>query len=239
MSDWSRKPISRSARDRWKKPGGRRGPARIWLGGVLLLGALGAAFHGVGAAARPDRLASAGAQSEVADLTRQVADLKGKLTVNQLKLDRLGEVTQYSSAYRVPADVARLIYDVSLAEGIHPSLGFQLVKVESGFRAHARSATGALGYTQVLLSTARGERPGITEAELLRPETNLHVGFRILKNLLGQFENDLELALKAYTLGPTGAVATLADTTAQDGQAYARAVMRGLRKLNKGQGSGS
>ena len=90
-----------------------------------------------------------------------------------------------------------------------------------------------------LLVGSEGTLAVITEAELLRPNTNLHVGFRILKKMLGQFENDLELALKAYTLGPSGAVATLADTTAQDGKEYARLVMAGLRKLNKESGPGS
>ena len=40
----------------------------------------------------------------------------------------------------IPADLAAAIYDIALSEGIDPALGFQLVKVESSFKATARSS---------------------------------------------------------------------------------------------------
>jgi soluble lytic murein transglycosylase-like protein len=155
--------------------------------------------------------------------------VRGDLAVKDLKLDRLTTVSQYSAAYHIPADVAGQIYDAALAEGIHPSLGYQLVKVESGFQARAKSSAGALGYTQIQLRTARSLDSTVTEQRLLGSETNLRLGFRWLKRLLGQFDHDLELALRAYNLGPTGALTALSDTASEDvGGAYARAVISGL-----------
>jgi hypothetical protein len=88
------------------------------------------------------------------------------------RLERLTAVARYSSLYNVPADLAGAIYDIALAEGIHPSLGgFQLVKVESGFKPGARRQRGAIGYTQ--LGSRRAQlRPGLTESALEDRDTN-------------------------------------------------------------------
>jgi soluble lytic murein transglycosylase-like protein len=220
-------------RPRRREPGG----LTRWIGqaGLLLVGglAVGAGLAGFDRlqAADPVAAASADAAAEVAMLTAELEAARGRLAVNDLELDRLRRVSRYSSLYKVPADIAAMIYDAALAEDIHPSLGFQLVKVESGFRAKARSSAGALGYTQVRLGTARAFDSTLTERELLRPETNLRIGFRILRGLLRQFDHDLDLALRAYNLGPTGAVRSLADTT--DGTAvesYVARVSTGVKR---------
>ena len=101
------------------------------------------------------------ANAEIIRLTSELADVKGQLAVTDLKLDRLTAVAQYSAAYRIPANLAGRIYDAALAEDLHPSLGFQLVKVESGFRSQARSTRNALGYTQVRIQTAREVDPTV------------------------------------------------------------------------------
>lgn len=170
------------------------------------------------------------ANLEIARLNGAVDEMRGKLAVSELQIERLTAVMDYSSSYRIPADLAGTIYDAAVAEGLHPSLGFQLVKVESGFRSHARSSRGAVGLAQVRLATARGIEPGITERELARPGRNLRIGFRVLRRYLRQFDNDLELALRAYNLGPTGALASLVDTaTTPGGAAYAGRVMQGVK----------
>lgn len=170
------------------------------------------------------------ASQELVRLANRVEELEGQLSVNELKVERLTRIGQYSAVYRIPANQAEAIYDAALAEGLHPSLGFQLVKVESGFRPTARSSKAAIGLTQVRLPTARELVPGITERQLEDTETNLRIGFRILRRLLRQFDNDLEMALRAYNLGPTGAVLSFADTTANARvAAYAERVMRGMK----------
>ncbi len=212
---------------------------RSLLGRALLLAAGGAVF-GVGqsiferlSATLPKPLASIEANLEISRLESVVDELKGRIAVTDLKVERLTIVGQYSAAYRIPADLAGLIYDAALAEGLHPSLGYQLVKVESGFLRNARSHRNALGLTQVRLATAREVDPSVTESDLLVPDTNLRIGFRVLRRLLRQFGNDLELALAAYNLGPTGAALARADTTAgatPAGTDYASKVMSGMKK---------
>lgn len=226
--------IARRRADRLKLALGR---------GLLLLGWTLALFAGIAAldglqAADPLPPGPDAVNEEIARLTAELEAAKGDVALKQLELDRLKLVAQYSSLYKVPSNVAAKIYDAALAEDIHPSLGFQLVKVESGFRPTARSPAGALGYTQVRLRTAREIDSTLTERDLLDPETNLRIGFRILRRLLRQFDHDLELALRAYNLGPTGAVESLADTSeALAGTAYAKAVMRGVTRATAPRGS--
>lgn len=212
---------------------------RSLLGRALLL-ATGGAVFGIGqsvferlSAELPKPLASIEANLEISRLESLVDELGGRISVTDLKVERLTIVAQYSAAYRIPADLAGQIYDAALAEGLHPSLGYQLVKVESGFLRNARSHRNALGLTQVRLATAREVDSTVTERDLLVPDTNLRIGFRVLRRLLRQFGNDLELALAAYNLGPTGAAMARADTTAgvaPAGTNYASKVMSGMKK---------
>jgi len=200
------------------------------LGWGLALTA-GLAILDLAQAADPEPATDEIANAEIARLQSALEGTRGDLAVKQLEIDRLKLVSQYSTIYKVPANVAGLVYDAALAEEIHPSLGFQLVKVESGFKPKARSSANAIGYAQVKLSTARDIDSTLTEAQLFEPETNLRIGFRVLRTLLKQFDQDLELALRAYNLGPTGALASLADTTeAAAGAAYARRVMKGVKR---------
>src|SRR2546426_5893327 len=63
------------------------------------------------------------------------------------------------------------IYTLSLHDAL--PISFRLVRVESGFNPKARSKVGAIGYTQVLPSTARLYEPGLTTAQLYDRGTNL------------------------------------------------------------------
>ena len=105
----------------------------------------------------------------------------------RIQLDRANAIMASSTKYQIPADLAASIYDIALSEGIDPALGFQLVKIESNFKANARSTMGAIGYTQLQVATARFYEPGVTERALMTDrELNLRVGFRFLNDLLGQ-----------------------------------------------------
>jgi soluble lytic murein transglycosylase-like protein len=101
----------------------------------------------------------------IADAKRMHAELdaaKGQLALMQSQLERANAVMHYSAQYKVSADIAGTIYDVALAEGIEPDLGFRLVRVESEFNDHATSPAGALGHAQVMPATERDNDPGIT-----------------------------------------------------------------------------
>ena len=198
------------------------------FGGALVVGTLAAMLTGLSAAppGPPDGSAAAG---QVAALRAELEDTRGKLNLAEVRIERLTAVTKYSGLYKVPADLATAIYDIALAEGIHPSLGFQLIKVESGFKAGARSDKGAIGYAQVRLKTARGYDPSLTERDLHDRDTNLRIGFRFLKDMLAQFDQDLQMALLAYNRGP-GRVVELISRGEDPSNGYAQSVLKGVRK---------
>lgn len=199
------------------------------VGGIVLVGTLAAALAGLTFGQRPSAPAATVVQAELVELQRELDLTNAKLAQAQVQLERLNAVARYSSLYSVPADLAGAIYDIARAEGIHPSLGFQLVKVESSFKRGARSNKGAIGYTQLRLKTARFYDAEATERSLHDRDTNLRIGFRFLKDLLAQFDEDLNMALLAYNRGPQRVVDMLARGE-DPANGYAEIVMRGLKK---------
>ena len=162
----------------------------------------------------------------IGSLGDQVAAAKGETDLLKIQLDRANAVMANSARYQIPADLAASIYDIALSEGIDPALGFQLVKIESNFKANARSPMGAIGYTQLQITTARFYEPGVTEGALTERDLNLRIGFRFLRDLLGKFDRDTQLALLAYNRGP----AKVTDILANGGDptnGYSDAVLEG------------
>jgi len=164
----------------------------------------------------------------IGSLGDQLAATRGEMDLLRLQLDRANAILASSAKYQIPADLAASIYDIALSEGIDPALGFQLVKIESNFKAGARSSMGAIGYTQVQVATARFYEPGVTEKALTERDLNLRIGFRFLNDLLGKFDRDTHLALLAYNRGP----AKVADILARGGDptnGYSDAVLDGYQ----------
>ena len=215
----------------------RAGPLeRILTRGALLLvtvaviGALAGWTKRAGAAddvAPPDtRLVV----RKMGSLEQQLQAARGELQLVKLQLERTNAIMANSIKYQIPADLAGDIYDIALSEGIDPALGFQLVKVESGFKANARSSMAAFGYTQLQVPTARFYEPGVTAAQLFDRETNLRIGFRFLRDLLEQFDHDMQVALVAYNRGPAKVAGILAKG-GDPANGYAEAVMEGYQPL--------
>src|SRR5256885_11912924 len=124
----------------------------------LLVSPGGGWAGGTTGASDTDRAPASGAEllGELRALRQQLDAKQGELEVARLQLDRVDAIMQYSTHYRLPADMATAVYDVALSEGIDPGLAFRLVKVESGFNPPAISHVGAIGLTQVLPSTEIG-----------------------------------------------------------------------------------
>ena len=149
----------------------------------------------------------------------------GIVDLQQAQIERLRRVTENSSKYGIPADLAERIEDIALAEGIDPKLAFGLVATESEFNRHAVSPVGAVGYTQLMPSTARFFRPELEREALFDRDTNLRLGFRFLKTLIDKYHGNVKLALTAYNRGPDRVDALLRNGDDPD-NGYARAVMR-------------
>lgn len=205
----------------------------VWRGALLLagavaIGALGGLTRRVRASERHPAVDPHGLVRQVGSLSDEVAAAQGETAVVRLQLDRANRVLAYSTQYQIPADLAAAIYDIALSEGIDPSLAFRLVKIESDFKRTARSPAGALGYTQLQLATARFYDGTLTEERLLDRDTNLRLGFRFLKELMGQFDNNMHLALLAYNRGP-GKVAEILAEGGDPKNGYSDAVLKGYR----------
>jgi soluble lytic murein transglycosylase-like protein len=172
---------------------------------------------------------------ELGTLEQQLNGTQGELELVKLELERTSAILENSAKYQIPADLAEDIYDIALSEGIDPALGFQLVKVESSFKATARSSMHAYGYTQLQLPTARYYDRDVTVRDLYDRKTNLRIGFRFLRDLLEQFDHDMGLALVAYNRGP-GKVANILATGGDPANGYAEAVMDGWSPVGEAAG---
>lgn len=190
-------PAGRTIAEWWRRPRG----AVLMLVMVAGLTTLGA----TGVLVRPQ--VGAAATESVEDQLRSVRSAlqarQGELELARLELNRLQTIVEHSAENRIPADLAAAIYDIAVTEGVDPTLAFSLVRVESSFTRRAISSAGAVGFTQVMPSTAFWLQPGISYDELFDRDTNLRLGFRYLRMMVQQYRGDLNLALLAYNRGPT------------------------------------
>lgn len=161
-------------------------------------------------------------------LREELDATRGELELARAQLDRANKVLQYSSRYAVAADLAASIYDIALAEGIEPDLGFRLVRVESQFNERATSPVGAIGLTQLMPGTARYFQKDVTAKQLYDRDTNLRIGFRYLRTLIEQHDGNLKLALLVYNRGPV-AVARAQSAGLDPANGYDRMVAGGYR----------
>lgn len=127
---------------------------------------------------------------------------EGHRDLQAAELERLKRITENSSRYGIPADLAARIEEIALAEGIEPALAFGLVRTESEFNRRAVSPVGAVGYTQLMPSTAKYFQRGLQRHQLFDRDTNLRIGFRFLRTLIDKYDGNVKLALLAYNRGP-------------------------------------
>lgn len=197
-------------------------PLPVW-GLVLVTTALAGtvALKGIPGMSNPaaDQLSS-----QVALLGAEVRDLTSEIELRSLEVERLELIHQYSSDFRIPANLAMQIYDIALAEGVNPDLAFNLVRVESGFRRTAVSSAGAIGYAQIRPATAKWLDPTVEARDLFDTGTNLHLGFRYFRYLLDEYNGDTRLALLAYNRGP-GRVGNLLTLGIDPANGYAKRVL--------------
>ena len=91
----------------------------------------------------------------------------------------------------------REVSDAARSNGVDPALLHAVIAVESGYNPRAVSPKGALGLMQLMPETARQ----FHVADPMNPAQNIQGGARLLRALLDQFNNQLELTLAAYNAG--------------------------------------
>jgi soluble lytic murein transglycosylase-like protein len=132
----------------------------------------------------------------------------------------------YADKFDIPLSLAQDIHLAARVNGISPKVAFGLVRAESSFRPAATSPVGAVGLTQLMPATARMFKPGVTRTQLKRPETNLNIGFRYLRELIDRYNGNEKLALTAFNRGP-GTVDKLLKHGRNPDNGYAEKVMTG------------
>lgn len=211
----------------------RQPRAELWplVRGVLLGGALFVAAFNLGAHSVTADEAGWATEWQQRFLTgdARLRTLEGKVDLQRAQIERLETIHAYSARYGIGADLAASIHDIALSEEIDPEVAFELVRVESRFTRTAVSPVGALGYTQLMPGTAQLLSPGISRPEIFDRDTNLRLGFRFLRWLIGKYEGDLHLALLAYNRGPAR-VDELLRAGADPSNGYSRAILGGARK---------
>ena len=80
---------------------------------------------------------------------------------------------------------------------VDPALVKAMIMAESGYNTRAISKKGAKGLMQLMPATA--QELGVEDA--LNPKQNISGGVRYFKQLVTQFDGDVELALAAYNAG--------------------------------------
>ncbi len=80
---------------------------------------------------------------------------------------------------------------------VQPELLHAIIKLESNYRAAARSPAGAVGLMQ--LSAHAAKRYDVKDR--LDPQQNIHGGARYLRDLLDLFKENISLVLAAYNAG--------------------------------------
>lgn len=91
--------------------------------------------------------------------------------------------------------------------GLPPDWLYAVLRTESLYDPRAVSKAGALGLLQLLLPTARqvAQRAGLpppARSDLFRPDVNLALGARYLRELQGNFRDRFIVTLAAYNAGP-------------------------------------
>jgi soluble lytic murein transglycosylase-like protein len=152
----------------------------------------------------------------------------GELNLVRAQLDRANRIFEFSTRYKVAADLAASVYDIALAEGIEPDLAFRLVRVESEFNPRATSPVGAVGLTQLMPATAKFFDPKITRERLYDREVNLRIGFRYLRTLIRENKGNVRTALLVYNRGPVAVNAARANGV-DPANGYETVVMKGYR----------
>lgn len=197
-----------------------RSPTRMMLVAGL------AFLLGMQLAAQPEGARLAALENELERSRVAIQAREGELELIRLEMNRIQEIMEFSREFSIPADLSTAIYDIALAEGIAPALGYRLVKVESGFYRRAVSPKGAVGYAQLMPATAYDLDPDLEYRDLFDRDTNLRLGFRYLRWLIDRYDGDLPLALLAYNRG-LGTVDSIRRQGGDPSNGYEWAVLEG------------
>lgn len=97
---------------------------------------------------------------------------------------------------------APIVERAARVNGVDEALVHAVIFAESSYDPRALSPAGAAGLMQLMPATAR--RYGVRD--LFDPAQNVSGGVRLLRDLLAQFDGNVELALAAYNAGASAVI---------------------------------
>lgn len=180
-----------------------------------------------------EREAQARLESEVKQAKAVDGPIASAWQEKALERERVKVAEVFAQEFGISPSLAKSIHTAAEAEQVDPKVAFGLVRAESSFRRSVVSSAGAVGYTQLLPSTARWIAPGTSRSELFDTDTNLRVGFKYLRKLMDQYDGDVRLALTAYNRGP-GTVARELKRGRNPENGYADMVLEGKNAHTSG-----
>jgi len=124
------------------------------------------------------------------------------------------------------SDYNQLIEAASRKYNINKNLIKAVITAESGFDSTAVSRTGAMGLMQLMPETAK--TLGVRNA--FDPSENIDGGVRYLRDMLSEFDGNLELALAAYNAGPNSVKKYGGIPPYEETQNYVRKIMSNIKK---------
>jgi soluble lytic murein transglycosylase-like protein len=110
-----------------------------------------------------------------------------------------------ASAQPFEAEILRyssMVDSACRAHGVDGALVHALIRAESSYNPNAVSPAGASGLMQLMPETAK--RYGVRN--IFDPAQNINGGVKLLKELLVQFDDDMELVIAAYNAGPNAVI---------------------------------
>lgn len=118
-------------------------------------------------------------------------------TIDQYIVDYTGQ-TSFQNVLDGASKFSDTISKAASTYNVPEKLIAAIMKQESNFNPNAVSTAGASGLMQLMPSTARFL--GINDP--FNPEQNIMGGTKYLRQMLNQFDNNIEIALAAYNAGP-------------------------------------
>jgi soluble lytic murein transglycosylase-like protein len=103
---------------------------------------------------------------------------------------------------KIDAPYAGIVETASRAHGVEGRLVHALIWAESSYDPKAVSPSGAEGLMQLMPATAK--RYGVRDA--FDPKQNIDGGVKHLRELLDQFDGNLELVVAAYNAGANAVI---------------------------------
>lgn len=120
---------------------------------------------------------------------------KSEYSREQIKLakaiDRIYKNVSYSEAL----NIVKVTYTYASKHSIKPTLALGLIAAESGFNRRARSAHGAIGYTQVI---PKWHQDKIKGRNLEDTHVNIQVGMKVLSDCFKKTNGNTNKALGCY-----------------------------------------